>query len=200
MGVSLAIHGGLVMILVLFAGRSAPVMLTPSALMKGDRGKSMALVYFAPVNPTPDAADVAQTSERHKLQLPRRAKLKRPPERPVSDRDVIAKNESPKMGLPEGSAYYGDTSGHDVRPALPIVSPDPPVARADLPQGLEGDVIVEITIDISGDVIGTRLLQGIGHGIEDKVIPVVQRWKFKPATLDGVPIASRQDVHFHYPS
>ena len=104
------------------------------------------------------------------------------------------------MGLPEGSAYYGDPSRHDVRPALPIVSPDPPVARADLPQGLEGDVIVEITIDISGDVIGSRLLQGIGHGIEDKVIPVVQRWKFKPATLDGVPIASRQDVHFHYPS
>lgn len=195
----MALHAGLVMALLL-ANRSGPVVLTPSALMKGDNGRSMALVYLAPSKPAPDPTDFAESSERHKLQLPRQTKLKPKPRSPTSDRDVIAKSESPKMGTAQGSAYYGESSGHDVRPALPIISPDPPIDSADLPQGLEGDVIVEVTIDVAGNVIKAKLLQGIGHGIEEKVIPVVQRWKFTPAMLDGAPIASRQDVHFHYPS
>ena len=197
MGVSVAVHCVLLLFLTI---RPEPVYLKPSVLMKGDNGKSMSLVYVAPSKADADPSDVSQTAEHRKLERPRRAKAIKPqPQRPVSDRDVVAKNESPKMGVLEGTAYYGAMSGHDVRPALPIVSPDPPVDRADL-QGLEGDVIVEVTIDTTGDVIQTKLLQGFAHGVEDKVISVVQRWKFKPATLDGVPIASRQDVHFHYPS
>jgi protein TonB len=65
---------------------------------------------------------------------------------------------------------------------------------------LEGDVVVEVTIDERGEVTAAKLLQGIGRGIEDKVIAVVRTWKFRPATEDGMPIASRQDVRFHYPS
>ena len=196
MGASVAVHCVLLLLLTI---HPEPVYLKPSVLMKGDNGRSMALVYIAPSKPSADPSDVSQTSEHRKLELPRRARAKPQPQRPVSDREVVAKNESPKMGVLDGDAYYGATSGHDVRPALPIVSPDPPVAIAEL-QGLEGDVIVEVTIDTTGDVIQTKLLQGLGHGVEEKVVSVVQRWKFKPATLDGVPIASRQDVHFHYPS
>ena len=96
--------------------------------------------------------------------------------------------------------YAGALSGHDVRPALPEVFPDPQVARAELPAGLEGDVVVEVTIDSSGMVISTKLLQGLHPPIEEKVLATVQQWRFKPATRDGVPIPSRQDVHFHFPS
>ena len=74
------------------------------------------------------------------------------------------------------------------------------MARADLPAGVEGDVIVEVTIDAQGNVVETKLLQGIGYGIEQKVLAVLQRWHFRPATRDGVTISSQHIVHFHYPA
>jgi protein TonB len=59
---------------------------------------------------------------------------------------------------------------------------------------------VEVTIDTAGSVINTRLLQGIGYGIEQKILSILATWRFRPATQDGQPIASKQDVHFHLPS
>jgi hypothetical protein len=29
---------------------------------------------------------------------------------------------------------------------------------------------------------------------------VLENWRFRPATINGAPVASRQDVHFHFPS
>ena len=65
---------------------------------------------------------------------------------------------------------------------------------------MHGDVIVEVTIDPHGNVVDTKLLQGIGYGVEQKVLEVLQRWHFRPAMRDGVTIASQHIVHFHYPS
>ncbi len=78
--------------------------------------------------------------------------------------------------------------------------PTLPISRADLPAGVQGDVIVEVTIDPEGNVVETKLIQGIGYGIEQKVLTVLQRWHFRPAMRDGVTIASQHIVHFHYPS
>ena len=68
------------------------------------------------------------------------------------------------------------------------------------PSGVEGDVIVEVTIDAQGNVVEMKLLQGIGYDVEQKVLAVLQRWHFRPAMRDGVTIASQHIVHFHYPS
>jgi TonB family protein len=65
---------------------------------------------------------------------------------------------------------------------------------------LTGDVIVEVTIDEQGAVTETKLLQSLKRDIDEKVVATVRNWRFKPATVDGVAISSRQDVHFHYPS
>jgi TonB family protein len=107
---------------------------------------------------------------------------------------------SPNAGSPFGSQAYGDTTGHEVRPALPVVFPDPVVARSEIPEGVAGDVVVEVTIDALGNVTETKLLKPFGYGIEDKVLAVLRNWRFRPATMDGRPIPSQQDVYFHFPS
>jgi len=48
-------------------------------------------------------------------------------------------------------------------------------------------------------VVESRILESLGYGIEDKVLAAVRNWRFRPATKDGVAIASRQDV-FHFPT
>ena len=84
-------------------------------------------------------------------------------------------------------------------PTLPLVFPDPASFPWQVPNGLTGDVIVEVTIDEQGAVTETRLLQSLKHDIDEKVVATVRNWRFRPATVDGVAISSRQDVHFHYP-
>lgn len=94
----------------------------------------------------------------------------------------------------------GPIAGHEVRVAYPVVFPDPPVARAELPRDLRGDVVIEVTIDSQGNVVGTRVIEAIGHGIDEKIAATLRQWHYQPATLDGVPVASKHDVHFHFPS
>jgi protein TonB len=110
--------------------------------------------------------------------------------------------DSAEAGSPEGSAWDGPVEGEEVMPAIPLPGSfaDPKVSRWELPGGLQGDVIVEITIDDQGMVVNERLLQGMGHGIDEKVIAALRDWRFRPATRNGVAIPSKHDVHFHFPS
>jgi outer membrane biosynthesis protein TonB len=105
-----------------------------------------------------------------------------------------------------GGSLYGaripgaPLTGHEIIPALPQVFPDPAISRADLPPGVQGDVIVEVTIDENGNVVETWLIRGIGYGIEDRVLATLHQWHVRPASKDGVTIASQHIVTFHYPS
>ena len=121
--------------------------------------------------------------------------------RPVRRRTLVAEAgvEPARAGTPIGSLYHGPGSGNEARPALPLVFPDPAVYSWQL-GGLQGDVIVEVTIDEQGNVTETRVLQSLQQNIDDKVIATLKSWRFRPATVDGVAISSRQDVHFHFPS
>jgi TonB family protein len=65
---------------------------------------------------------------------------------------------------------------------------------------LQGDVIVEVTIDEHGTVTQTKVVQSLQSDIDEKVIATLKNWRFRPASVDGVAISSRQDVHFHFPS
>jgi protein TonB len=41
-------------------------------------------------------------------------------------------------------------------------------------------------------------MKGLGQPIDDVVIATVKQWSFAPATRNGVPIPSEQELHFHY--
>jgi periplasmic protein TonB len=113
-----------------------------------------------------------------------------------------ATTNSVEAGSRDGSALDGLAEGEDVMPAIPLPGSfaDPKVSRWELPGGMQGDVIVEITIDDQGAVVNERLLQGMGHGIDEKVIAALRDWRFRPATRNGIAIPSKHDVHFHFPS
>jgi protein TonB len=42
------------------------------------------------------------------------------------------------------------------------------------------------------------MTSGLGPAIDENVIATVQQWTFHPATKDGQPVASEQELHFHY--
>jgi TonB family protein len=183
---------------------TTPLFITPSDVQIGIPHSygSRSIVYLAPTGPerAPEA------------NVPPKLVLHRAAAKPAPPKKLEARHEQPAMtardapdetargGSPFGRVPGSPLSFDEVVPAFPVVYPDPPVSDLDVPTGVHGDVIVEVTIDSQGNVIATKLLQGIGYGIEQKVLTVLQRWHFHPAVRDGVTIASQHIVHFHYPS
>jgi protein TonB len=85
-----------------------------------------------------------------------------------------------------------------VRPALPVVYPDPVVGSADLVDTGEGDVIVEITIDERGKIVQKIVIRSMSPAIDTKVLAALENWQFRPATRNGAAIPSKQDVVYHF--
>ncbi len=201
--VSVAAHLAVLAVLVFHNPRV--IDLSPDWLAYGDAAHTYKLTYFPPaarIDATPrDAA---------KLLFPVRASKVRPhsqppepapePQQVIVIADAEAAGHNSRAGSPLGTMIDGPIAGHEVHVAYPVVYPDPPVARAELPRDLQGDVVIEVTIDSQGNVVETKIVQAIGHGIDEKIEATLRRWHYQPATLDGAPVASRHDVHFHFPS
>jgi TonB family protein len=191
---SVALH---FILLVFILHSPAPIFVAPSGIRKGDSGTTLTKIYFGGQSgvtqdkPTPILTRPPKETKAHRLKaLPPKMNL-------GNELIASAHANEPAGGSPYGSLSYGRLAGPEVRPALPVVSPDP-VAGQDV-SGLAGDVIVEITIDEVGNVVDMRLLQSINPAVDQKVMAVLQNWHFAPATRNGVPIPSKQDVYYHFP-
>ena len=96
-----------------------------------------------------------------------------------------------------GSLFaYGTFAAPLIRPALPVVSPDP-VFGSDA-AGIQGDVIIEITIDETGTIVRKIVVQSLGPSIDQRVLAALEKWHFTPASKNGVPIPSKQDVYYKF--
>ncbi len=112
----------------------------------------------------------------------------------------------PLLQQPRSTAQSGRTTdasndalgSDDIRIALTTFSPSPKPDLTHLPHGAQGEVVLDVTIDPTGQVADLEILQALGYGIDGAVADTVRTWKFTPATKDGVPVASVQELHFHY--
>jgi len=81
------------------------------------------------------------------------------------------------------------TAAEGVSAPIPIYKPDPEYSPEARRQGLEGSVTLSIIIDAQGNVSDAReTSQPLGGGLDQKAIDGVKRWRFNPATRDGVPV------------
>lgn len=105
---------------------------------------------------------------------------------------------SPASAAPDSSSGSDSWGSGSIQIALTTFSPSPKPDLSALPHGVQGDVVVDVTIDPSGKVADLAVLHTLGYGIESSVIGTLRTWTFRPATRDGTPIASVQELHFHY--
>lgn len=191
-----------VVALLVLTHHSKPIFVAPSDVALGTPWSSGSIVYLAPAGSErkqvpiekPKAQLLAKAAEAHR----------EPP--PVTQENENGAETSKLDSTAQGGSIYGSRvpgvplTGHEIIPALPQVFPDPAVSRADLPPGVQGDVVVEVTIDEHGNVVELKLICGIGYGIEERVLATLKKWHFRPASKDGTTIASQHIVTFHYPS
>jgi TonB family protein len=63
---------------------------------------------------------------------------------------------------------------------------------------IEGEVVVEAAFGSSGEVSVVRVVQGLGHGLDETAARAVSRIQFRPATRGGVPVAVHTLVHIEF--
>ena len=90
--------------------------------------------------------------------------------------------------------------GHQIKTALAVFTPDPPILHGEVPASARGkDVVLDVVIDDQGSIVQVEVLQGVGDGVEESIVQTLRRWIFVPAKVNGVAIASRRQLRFHFP-
>jgi TonB family protein len=211
------VTSGMVHCLVLFLMLRAPnpSIVKVQQLRQGAGGRSLARLYWSSEAPDNAATDSGHHSKSVREQTIRSKKLDAPSKslqlRLEKQERTLAANRNDRTsnigrsrdaataGSRYGSLADGDLAGTEIRPALWTFGPNPAIAASEFAEGLEGSVIVEITIDDQGNVVGTQLLQGLSSAVDARVIEALQMAHFIPAKRNGVSIASKQDVYYHFP-
>ena len=104
----------------------------------------------------------------------------------IPDTDIIfGIPEGPPPAEPEGPIRVGG----DVQPPVKVSAPSPQYTEIARKARIQGVVIVEAIIDKAGSVTNVKILKGLPMGLDTAAADAVKKWKFKPATLNGKPVA-----------
>lgn len=159
--------------------------------LPGDLNGHRLLLTYMPGQGSPSSAPPAPTPA-HPVpdRLPALHTPAVPPSQPTA---------TPAPSLTANNSTGTDTFGQgDIKIASLLVHPPPAPDLSRLPAGTRGDVIVDIVIDPNGHIAKYTVERGLGHGIDEAVLATIQQWTFQPATRNGIPVASEQELLFHY--
>jgi TonB family protein len=87
-----------------------------------------------------------------------------------------------------------DNSGK-MQPAEVISKPTPTYTPEARKLRIEGEVVLEVVFEASGSLRIVKVVQGLGHGLDEEAVRAAQRIRFKPAVRDGQPSDYTALVH-----
>jgi periplasmic protein TonB len=169
--------------------------IAPIRLPGSPHGTNLLLTYSPGRAPLQASVPNAKTQPK---QAAATTTLPTPPEPKLKETTASPNTTSPASAQPDSSAGADSLGSGNINIALVSYFPTPKPDLSTLPRGTKGDVILDIVIDTTGKIADIKMTSGLGHGIDENVIATVQQWTFHPATKDGQPVASEQELHFHY--
>jgi protein TonB len=180
---SAVLHGCLLLFL-LFGHASARVVKTR---LPGTKAGTVISLSYNPGGISRPAVTKVKTAARPLTETASSLKPQPPVPKPASKASASA-GESGESSLGDG----------DISIALMRYFPQPSPDLSTLQRGTAGDVVIDIVIDADGHISQSNVVRGVGKEVDQAVLATVQTWTFAPATKDGVAVASRQEILFHY--
>lgn len=86
-------------------------------------------------------------------------------------------------------------SAPNVVPAEILSKPTPLYTEEARAKKIEGEVLLEVVFEASGKLRVTKIVRGLGHGLDESAIHAAEQIRFKPALKDGQPSDSTAVVH-----
>ena len=109
----------------------------------------------------------------------------------------VGESAGPHVGSGPPGIYPAGKKGVTVPQA--IYSPEPSFSEEARKVKHQGIVVLVLVVGRDGRTYNIRVGQSLGMGLDEKAIEAVSRWRFKPATLNGQPVATQiaVEVDFH---
>lgn len=82
-----------------------------------------------------------------------------------------------------------------VTPIVVLSKPLPTYTPEARQMKIEGDVTLQVRFEASGQVEVLRVLNGLGHGLDEQARIAAEHIRFKPATRDGHPVDEVSVIH-----
>ncbi|MCI0671869.1 MAG: TonB family protein [Myxococcaceae bacterium] len=75
----------------------------------------------------------------------------------------------------------------------------PPYPPEALRAGIEGSVVLSITIDATGKVVEAKVVKGnLGYGLEEAALKAIRDFRFSPATKGGEPVSTTMNYTYTF--
>jgi protein TonB len=86
-----------------------------------------------------------------------------------------------------------------LKSSLTIYNPEPSFSDEARKAKQQGIVPLMLVVGKDGRPYDIHVRQSLGMGLDEKAIEAVRCWRFRPATLQGQPVAARiaVEVNFH---
>src|SRR5215470_15790877 len=83
-------------------------------------------------------------------------------------------------------------------PIVVVAKPLPQYTSEAKQLKIEGDVTLEVRFTASGQVQVLRIVNGLGHGLDEQAKLAAERIRFKPATKNGEPVDQVSVIHISF--
>ena len=111
--------------------------------------------------------------------------------------DGVGNSAGPHAGEGLSGIYPAGQKGVSVPEA--IYSPEPSFSEEARKAKFQGVVLLLVVVGKDGRPSNIRVGQSLGMGLDEKAMEAVKSWRFRPAALNGQPVATQiaVQVDFH---
>ena len=103
---------------------------------------------------------------------------------------------APSVGATE-KATAAQSNGSTTAPVL-VAQADPVYTEEARAKHVSGNVELSLVIDQAGLPQDIQVVRGLGSGLDEKAIEAVKQYRFKPATRDGQPVATKIHINVNF--
>jgi TonB family protein len=88
--------------------------------------------------------------------------------------------------------------GGGVTPPKLLFKSEPEYAPEARALKVEGNVVLQVTIDVDGSARDIKLKQGLGYGQDEAAASALSKWKFEPGARGGVPVPVTATIEVNF--